>query len=468
MKRAIWPAGLVLLALVLSAAAPAPDVRAAPPRTVPHGDAARPRDPLPSALHGRPLGDGVAGVRGRVRRDELPRRLDRLPRGWPEGVRRSRQSRTGPCSIRTDSRSPRPEARGRQSPSTAPTTSSSGATRIRSSGRASIPAGPCSIPAGSRSRRGPTAQYEPTLAFDGTNYLVVWVNASPDERRLRRARVSVRDRARPRGDRDRGGAGFNEYSPSVAFDGTNYLVVWEEDPCHRILGRRVSQGGVPDGDGSFLISYCQRTRGRRAPGEGLDPQDGSCGRVRRRQLPRDLGLFLRRLLGVLHGHPGCPRDPREDRARPERDLHHRGAGRPVLAVGGLRRLDVSRRLERRGGSVGPASRPRASVLDHDGIVVSASWAQSPVDAFDGTNYLAVWDNQVDVFGTRVSQAGGVLDPGTESRSRRNGLRRRHLRRRRRLAVGRITIPEIGPGDAVPVDLRRSPVCAERSRTSTSS
>src|SRR6478735_5592103 len=47
MKRAIRPACLALLALVVSAAAPAPDVRAAPPSTFPHGDAA--------------LGDQVAG-----------------------------------------------------------------------------------------------------------------------------------------------------------------------------------------------------------------------------------------------------------------------------------------------------------------------------------------------------------------------------------------------------------------------
>src|SRR4029077_5262808 len=62
MKRAIWPAGLALLALVLSPAAPAPDVRAAPPRTVPHGDAHGPRDPLPSVLHGRAPDDQVAGA----------------------------------------------------------------------------------------------------------------------------------------------------------------------------------------------------------------------------------------------------------------------------------------------------------------------------------------------------------------------------------------------------------------------
>ena len=92
MKRAIRPAGLALLALALGAAAPAPDVRAAPLRTVSHGDAARPsgrfeRSPRPGARR------SGHGLRGRIRRDELSRRLDRRPRGCPDGVRRSRHSR---------------------------------------------------------------------------------------------------------------------------------------------------------------------------------------------------------------------------------------------------------------------------------------------------------------------------------------------------------------------------------------
>ena len=88
----------------------------------------------------------------------------------------------------------------------------------------------------------------PTLAFDGTNYLVVWVTVTEDTQveDVYGARVSpsgtVLD---PAGSRLRVRAGFNETSPSVAFDGTNLPVVWEEYPCHRILGRRVSQDGVP-------------------------------------------------------------------------------------------------------------------------------------------------------------------------------------------------------------------------------
>ena len=131
MKRAIRPAGLALLALVLiSAAASAPDVRAALVADCSarrRGSAGRPlprRFARPAARRWSP-GSGVAfdGVNYLVVVDRT------TARGVPEGVRRSRQSRRDrarPGWIR-DLRVA--QARGRQSPSTAPTTLSSGPTR---------------------------------------------------------------------------------------------------------------------------------------------------------------------------------------------------------------------------------------------------------------------------------------------------------------------------------------------------
>ena len=292
--------------------------------TVAHGDAARPGFPLPSALHGPAHGadvwgsgvafdgtnylvvwadlrqgvpivygarvspDGTvldpdgfaisaaeAGAGSRLRRHQLPRRLET----------------TGAIDRRGTRQPGRDRARSR---------------RIHH------------LDAAGGSRE--------ALAFDGTNYLVVWST----EDSVVGARVSpggtVLD---PSGIEIAARGGFTETAPSVAFDGTNFLVVWEEAPCHRILGRLVSQDGVPDVDGSFLISYCYRTRG-----EGRGPQDGSCRervdpevrsgcRVRRRQLPRDLGRLLRRFCGVLREHRRRPCDPRQRPARRARP-HRRG------------------------------------------------------------------------------------------------------------------------------------------------
>ena len=208
MKRAIRPAVLVLLALVVSAAAPAPDVRAAPPWTVPHGDAARPRDPLPSALQGRPLG-------GQAPRPGVAFDGTNYLVVWTdsrEGGPKVYGARVSPGGTVLDQDGFAISAAGGSEPAVAFDGTNY---LVVWSNQASIigarvdPGGTVLDPGGiTISTRPNHLQYEPTLAFDGTNYLVVWIHREPRNRRLRRARVSVRDRARPRGDRDRRGPGI--------------------------------------------------------------------------------------------------------------------------------------------------------------------------------------------------------------------------------------------------------------------
>ena len=114
----------------------------------------------------------------------------------------------------------------------------------------------CSTPAGSD--LAPATQYAPALAFDGTNYLVVWQDPLGLGRRLRRAREPGGGGARPGRHPDLDGA-ERPASPALAFDGTNYLVAWAGLPLGTssdIYGARVSPAGAvldrrdPDLDGA--------------------------------------------------------------------------------------------------------------------------------------------------------------------------------------------------------------------------
>ena len=122
-----------------------------------------------------------AGARARLRRHELPRRLDRPTLGRGRHLRRACQS---------GGRRPRP---GGIAISTAP-----------------------------------SSQYESAIAFDGMSYLVAWADRRRGAQRTSTARASPRPApSRPRRGRDLHRAELPLF-PAIAFDGTNYLVVWED------------------------------------------------------------------------------------------------------------------------------------------------------------------------------------------------------------------------------------------------
>jgi hypothetical protein len=109
----------------------------------------------------------------------------------------------------------------------------------------------------------------PAVAWNGTEYLVVWHDGrnmaarSWDVfgRRVSAAGVPVGPDFRISGP----GATAGEWVPSVAWSGTEYLVVWEdarnlEARSYDVFGRRVSGSGVPLG-GDFRISGPGATAG---------------------------------------------------------------------------------------------------------------------------------------------------------------------------------------------------------------
>jgi len=210
----------------------------------------------------------------------------------------------------------------------------------------------------------PGNEDEPSVAFDGTNYFLVWRDHNDyfwEDYDVIGARVSATGALL-----DSGGIDLTtnmpnpQGEPSVAFDGTNYLVVWNNSLLmnghnQEVVGARVSPSGVLIDPIPFVVA--QENESQWWPHVAFDGTNY-------------LVVWL---------------DTRNEYLAP--DVY--------------------------GARVTPA----AEVLDPHGIAISVVWgsAQSvPCLAFNGTHYLVVWDDTRDgydnVYGARVSTAGVVLDP----------------------------------------------------------
>jgi hypothetical protein len=245
------------------------------------------------------------------------------------------------------------------------------------------------------------------LAYDGTNYLLVWSDTragfgfGPDARTdIFGARI------------DRSGVVLDPTGvliardgndPVVAYDGTNYLVAWTQG---RVQGTRVSRAGqvlgpsFPIGSGdeiqvdlsiafdgtNHLVVWSQ--------GEDLNRQSDVYGaRVGRDGAVVDPA-------GILIAGTGVER-----------------LGGLSVAFDGANYLVVWHDFSDGVNDIRGARLSRAGqVLDPTGIAISVAPRTAGAGtsvAFDGTNYLVVWtyeEQDGDVYGARVSRAGVVLDP----------------------------------------------------------
>ena len=109
---------------------------------------------------------------------------------------------------------------------------------------------------------GPASQVSPRVAYDGTNYLVVWQTFGSANTDILATRVTpsgtVLD---PGGIVVSTGAGA-QAEPDVAFNGTNYLVVWDDNRVvgSDIYGTRVSKAGVVLEPAGIPISTATNTQ----------------------------------------------------------------------------------------------------------------------------------------------------------------------------------------------------------------
>jgi hypothetical protein len=247
----------------------------------------------------------------------------------------------------------------------------------------------------------------PSIAFDGTNYFVVWHDLRNINYDIYGARVTQAGTVLDTNGIAVSIASDGQYNPAIAFDGTNYLVVWEDvrNDTLDIYGARVSQNGIVLDTNGIPISIAIDRQ--RLPSVDFDG-------INYLVVWQDYRGYYVHIYGTRVSQTGTVLDTNGFAI----STASYGKYCPSIAFDGTNYLVVW--FDFRYGICVHIYGSRVSqagiVLDPEGIAIStaSNTQQFPSVAFDGTNYFVVWQDRSnaydDIFGARVTQAGTVLDP----------------------------------------------------------
>lgn len=254
-----------------------------------------------------------------------------------------------------------------------------------------------------------SSQQRPRAAFDGMNYFIVWQDRrNGDSTDIYGARVS------PLGSLlDPDGVAIslarrNQSVPAPAFDGSNFLVAWQDfrdDDSGDIFAARVTSGGAtldPEG-----IPVAQAGAGPRAGPAVVAPGAGGSFCVwqdgRGQDMPRSYGAGISSTGQVLIPDGSPLLASTNEQTLPAID----GSGADFLAVWQDARPDSGIRAIR----LGPDGTPR----DPAAFPIAATGNQQTAPALASLNgeYLVVWQDRQpsdwDIWAARVTTGGTVLD-----------------------------------------------------------
>lgn len=256
-------------------------------------------------------------------------------------------------------------------------------------------------------------QTRPSVATNGTDYLVAWEDTRPGGPQVFAARVSGAGAVLDISGLSMGdiGATGDQLAPAVAWGGSSYLVVWAAKTTTGggvVRGARVSsQGSVLNGGSGLQLAT--NVNPVAAPALAFDGTN---------------------YLVAWHAYldASLANEVRATRVTPSGSVLSGASGFVVSSGTGHRQLpamafDGTNFLvawqDRRSGTSYDVYAARVSksgtVLDPAGLVVSAAAGDQgpPAVAFDGTNHLVAWSDGTttssDILATRVSPAGAVLD-----------------------------------------------------------
>ncbi|MCK4328598.1 T9SS type A sorting domain-containing protein [candidate division WOR-3 bacterium] len=248
---------------------------------------------------------------------------------------------------------------------------------------------------------GEGGQHHPSVSFDGNHYLVVWMDGRDVSFDIYGTRVSQSgDVLEP--------LGFTisteenaQWNPSLTFGDTTYLVVWEDERgiTSNIYGTRVVQSGEVLDTSGIIISTA-----------GHSEQSPSIGFNNTNYLvvwedSRNMDYYD--IYGARVNQSGTILDPsgigisicNESQHSPEVESN----GFSYLVVWEDARSDTSE-------IYGTLVIPSGLVLNTHGVELSIEGhGQSPSIAYDGINYLTVWSDEHFIRGTRVDILCRVID-----------------------------------------------------------
>jgi hypothetical protein len=259
----------------------------------------------------------------------------------------------------------------------------------------------------------PKKHQYPDVASDGTDFLIAWESNLCGGWDTRYARVTDSGTVL-----DPGGVlltkeGENATSASVAFDDSNYLVVWRRGPdiSADIAGKRVTPGGVILDRNPIVIA--SEVRMQEAPDVTFDDSNYMVTWQDSRNNGYDIYCARVTSSGSVVDSDGLL----VTGAKNDQEAPSLAFGIDNYLVTWLDRRNSQSKphiygtlVDRSGTVVGPDV-----VIPYPESIPFYCTQNYPAAAFDGTNYLIVWqDSQPgstkwDIFGARVTPTGTVLD-----------------------------------------------------------
>ena len=254
-------------------------------------------------------------------------------------------------------------------------------------------------------------QEAPQIAFDGANALAVWYDGRGADKGIYGARISGAGVVLEPNGFVISDATDHQSWPSVKYDGAGYLVAWQDGrsgSSDDIYAARVSTAGAVLDTGGVAISTASGDQTR--PYIGFDGTQYMVAWTDDRTGQED--IYTSRVSTA-----GAVLDPSGLLASKAGNMQLN----PAAAYDGTNYLVVWQD-NRAGASLdiwGARLSTAAKVLDPAGIAVSTASGDQidPAVAFDGTNFLVVWRDDragsggsgADIYGARISKAGAVLD-----------------------------------------------------------